>query len=182
MRSALVAAGAAAVVVGMLLPGELAIGDERKPENELADAKAATVKYRDVAQAVADGFEPLGGCIGDETGAAGFHYVNLDYVFDREINPTKPEILLYIPDASTGELELVGLEYFKRDLDQELDTDDDRPVLFGEPFVGPIVGRTADQPIHYELHVWMWKHNPRGFYGQKNPDGTVEHFNPELRC
>lgn len=173
IRGIALVAGGAAIVGGMLIPGQLAIADERKPPNELAAARRATARYHDVERAKRDGFQVLGGCIGDDAGAAGFHYVNLKHVFDREIDPAKPEILLYVPNKATGRLELVGLEYFKRDLDQDLDTADDRPMLFGEYFVGPIPGRTADQPVHYEMHVWLW---------QINPKGTFAHFNERLRC
>jgi hypothetical protein len=169
---AILMAGSGAVVIGsMLIPGDLDIADSRKPANELVAARKATEKYLDVERAKKDGFVQLGECIKNSTGAVGYHYVNLDHVVDREIVPTKPEILIYHP-SSTG-LELVALEYFKRDVDQDLETDDDKPELFGEPFVGPIPGQTADQPIHYEMHIWLWRENPKGMF---------VHFNEDLHC
>lgn len=171
-RTILMVASGAAVVGSMLIPGELAIADHRKPANELAEARRATAKYHDVEEAKKDGFQVLGGCISNATGAVGFHYVNFDNVVDREILPHKPEILIYNPDPS-GRLQLVALEYFKRDVDQDLTTNDDMPELFGEPFVGPIPGQTPDQPIHYEMHAWLWR---------DNPDGMFAHFNRKLTC
>lgn len=173
LRIVLMAAGAAAVVGGMLIPGKLAIADERKPANELIAARKATDKYHDVAQAERDGFQRLGECINKPGAAVGYHYVNFKHVIDREIDPKKPEILIYLPNHSTGGLDLVALEYFKRDVDQDLETNEDNAELFGVPFTGPIPGLTPDQPIHYEMHVWLWR---------ENPEGMFVHFNKELRC
>lgn len=170
-RTILMLASGAAVVGSMLIPGELAIAEHRRPANELAEARRATAKYQDVEQAKKDGFVVLGGCISNETGAVGFHYVNLDFVRDREILPGKPEILIYIPTPSG--LDLVALEYFKRDVDQDLETDDDAPELFGTRFAGPMLGATPDQPINYAMHAWLWR---------ENPEGTFTHFNKALRC
>jgi hypothetical protein len=27
-------------------------------------------------------------------------------------------------------------------------------------------------PIHYDLHVWLWQHNPSGLFAPWNPDVT----------
>ena len=65
------------------------------------------------------------------------------------------------------------LEYFTVDADQDLATDDDRPTLFGVPFDGPMLGHTPEMPIHYDLHVWLYRHNPAG---------TFAMWNPRVRC
>ena len=27
-------------------------------------------------------------------------------------------------------------------------------------------------PVHYDLHVWLWKHNPSGVFAPFNPDAS----------
>jgi hypothetical protein len=34
-------------------------------------------------------------------------------------------------------------------------------------------GHEPGMPIHYDLHAWVWKHNPSGDFAQ---------FNPEVAC
>jgi hypothetical protein len=68
---------------------------------------------------------------------------------------------------------LVGDEYSQVDADQDLYTDDDRPSLFGQEFDGPMEGHGPGQPIHYDLHVWLWKKNPAGMFAP---------FNPKVAC
>jgi hypothetical protein len=98
----------------------------------------------------------------------GFHYVSGAAMADGKIDPARPEILLYAPGASG--LQLIGVEYFKPDADQNLSTDDDRPLLFGRAFDGPMLGYAPGMPRHYDLHVWLWKRNPAGVFAVWNPD------------
>jgi hypothetical protein len=51
----------------------------------------------------------------------------------------------------------------------DLTTDPDRPQLFGMPFDGPMLGHEAEMPIHYDLHVWLYRHNPAGQFAMWNP-------------
>ena len=68
---------------------------------------------------------------------------------------------------------VAAIEYVKNDADGDLGTDDDRPSLFGEPFDGPMEGHEPGQPVHYDLHAWMWRHNPAGELAQFNPGGEL---------
>jgi hypothetical protein len=101
-------------------------------------------------------------------GGMGFHYVNPALVMTPAVEAKRPEILLYAPKPN-GRLELIGVEYFKVDADQNLDTDGDRPSLFGRPFDGPMAGHAPGMPIHYDLHVWFWQPNPSGLFAPWNP-------------
>ena len=56
----------------------------------------------------------------------GFHYVNGPALQNPALDPMKPEILLYARAAPGGGLTLVGVEYWKADADQNVNTDDDR--------------------------------------------------------
>lgn len=144
------------------------------PPDELQAVKAATARYHSFAQAQADGYTIAGEpCVAAPgLGAMGIHAVNPALIADPAINPTQPEILLYLPKAN-GRLELIGVEYFKVDADQNLATDADRPSVFGQPFDGPMPGHTPTMPIHYDLHVWFWADNPAGMFAP---------FNPSLNC
>ena len=81
---------------------------------------------------------------------------------------TRPEILVYQPTRN-GKLRLGAVEYFQADGDQDLATDPDRPSMFGMPFDGPMLGHDPKMPIHYDLHVWLYRHNPAGRFAMWNP-------------
>ena len=142
---------------------------EASPSDDLAAAKAASARFHSLEQARASGYEEASPCEQHpELGGMGHHYVNQALVMDPAVDPTHPEVLLYAPRAN-GKLELVGLEYFKVDADQNFATDSDRPSLFGQPFDGPMAGHAPGMPIHYDLHVWLWQDNPEGFFEAWNP-------------
>ncbi|HEU4540820.1 MAG TPA: hypothetical protein VFR23_06795 [Jiangellaceae bacterium] len=135
--------------------------------------REATSRYRDPDVAIADGYLPTDVCGEDpELGGMGYHYVNPKFVADLVIDPTLPEVLVYATDHH-GRLRLVAIEYVTADTDGDLGTDDDRPSLFGHPFDGPMEGHEPGQPVHYDIHAWVWKHNPAGELAQ---------FNPDVRC
>jgi hypothetical protein len=138
----------------------------------LAQVKSANERYSSVDAAKAGGYVPASPCesvpgTGFPAGAMGFHYLNPAAAGDQVIDPLKPEILLYAPTKSG--VELIGVEYFKADADQSLTTDSDRPTLFGRAFDGPMLGHAPGMPIHYDLHVWLYKANPSGMFAVWNP-------------
>src|SRR5262249_55891978 len=112
---------------------------------QLQRTKAALDKYRSVKQAIADGYAAASACAAlppetggesSHSGAMGIHFVSKTAMNDGKLDPTKPEILLYAPVGIS--FKLVGAEYFKPDADQKTSTDDDRPMLFGRAFDGPM--------------------------------------------
>jgi hypothetical protein len=141
---------------------------------DLDAAKRATLKYRDLARAIDDGYEQTSPCTSNGTGAAmGTHFISRARVNDGVFDPRKPEELLYIPHPSGRGVKLAGVEYHKDDADQNLATTDDRPTLFERPFDGPMPGHGPGEPIHYDLHVWVHV---------RNPDGMFAMFNPAASC
>ncbi len=139
---------------------------------QLAQVKTANDRYSSVDAAKADGYVPASPCesrpgTGFPAGGMGFHHINPAAAGDQVINALKPELLLYAPTPSG--LELIGVEYFKADADQNLSTDADRPTLFGRAFDGPMLGHAPGMPIHYDLHVWLYKPNPSGMFAVWNP-------------
>jgi hypothetical protein len=155
-----VAAGAAAAI---LLP---TAGATQDPQQSV---KAVTAHYNSVAQAIADGYSGVGEpCVASPLGTMGYHYANAALMADDALDPARPEILVYAPKPN-GTLELVAIEYWKRDADGSLMTSGDRPSLFGQPFDGPMPGHNPTMPVHYDLHVWLYEDNPSGRFAQFNP-------------
>lgn len=136
----------------------------------LAKVKRATSKYHNIDKAIADGYLPTDVCVAMPSGGMGYHYVKPS-LMDDTIDAFHPEILVYVPGAYGRRLG--ALEYFKPDADQDLNTSEDRPMVFGVPFDGPMPGHEVDMPVHYDLHVWFFK---------RNPDGLFAAFNPRVTC
>ena len=134
----------------------------------LATVRAATAKYHDVTVAEAAGYVPVGHCASlPGAGAMGIHYLHPRLAGDAEIDPLRPELLLYLPDTQ-GRLRLVAVEYFVAE-----QAVSERPTVFGKPFDGPMDGHEPGMPRHYDLHLWLWAHNP---------SGVATPFNPALSC
>jgi hypothetical protein len=165
-------------LAGALVPAGLAIA-HRESGTGLSGAqrtviREATQRFRDVDVAIAAGYVPAEECVALPDGSAGmgYHYVNPALAADAFIDPTMPEILVYLEDD--GSMELAAVEYFAADADQDLITVDDRPTLMGHPFDGPMVGHEAGMPVHYDLHVWLYERNPAGELSAWNPDVSCD--------
>ncbi|TVR63144.1 MAG: hypothetical protein EA422_10050 [Gemmatimonadales bacterium] len=149
---------------------------------DLAMIQAGSARYRNEARALAAGFVDVSGCVQAPdmpgfpwTGAMGHHYVNFERFANLEIDPSRPEILLYIPD-DRGRMELVGVEFA---VNAEAWHTEFGPDVFPE-----VAGVRYDPPnpnaapgslpsIAYTLHVWNWKENPQGMFAP---------FNSALSC
>jgi hypothetical protein len=150
---------------------------------QLAAARRAGEKYRDVEVARREGYYP----ITDYIPGLGAHWLNTRRVFGGgDFDPTRPEIILYEPDGNDG-LRLVGLSYVA--LKPEGD------YTPPEGFAGGldvwhfhsdfcfIAGRVAFfQPAQcaqqrgtylrespWTLHVWLYKESPEGVFSHENP-------------
>jgi hypothetical protein len=159
------AALAALVIAGV------AQGAETGKDHRIEVVRKATERFKDVDAAVRAGYKPAPDCVEEAEGGMGVHYTNERLVADPRIRLRKPEILVYEPRGD--QRRLVAVEYFRADADGRLDTDEDRPRLFGRGFDGPMEGHAPGMPVHYDLHAWVWKHNP---------DGTFAQYNPRVHC
>jgi hypothetical protein len=154
-------------------PGKPSSPHRTTLQRELQSVKAATARYHSLKQALRAGYSVAGEpCVASPDGTMGIHAVNDALMADPAIKALRPEILLYVRKAN-GKLRLVGVEYWKADADGDLTTDADRPSVLGHPFDGPMPGHTPTMPVHYDLHVWIWKTNPSGLFAP---------FNPALSC
>ena len=136
--------------------------ETKQCRKQLAAARAATAKYHDVNNALADGFINTRQCVQHPfLGAMGIHFVNPARIGNPGVDAAEPEILLYLSDED-GEMRLVGLEYVVPAPLSPI-----APVLFGQEF-------HFDAPRNqWALHVWAWRNNPNGMFAD---------FNPKLSC
>lgn len=144
---------------------------------ELQRVRAALDKYRDPVVAVHDGYLSTLGCIdypqgGHEgamryaPGGMGVHFINAQLI-GPTLDPTKPQVLIYEPVGD--KLRLVAAEWFV----PVQAAGAARPAVFNKELDGPMAGHKPLMPDglhHYDLHVWLWKHNPAGTFSPTNPD------------
>jgi hypothetical protein len=153
-------------LVALVLPAQVASAHD---SSQLRQVRKATRAFRDVNVAKTAGYQAAPDCAADpKYGGMGIHYANPKLVADGVLDPLHPEVLVYQPGPN-GKLSLGAVEYFKPDADQDLDTNNDRPSLFGMPFDGPMLGHEPGMPKHYDLHVWLYKRNPAGLFAAYNP-------------
>jgi hypothetical protein len=130
----------------------------------LARVRNATAKYHSTATAKAAGYNFVPGldyCFTNPgVGGMGYHLINVS-MLDTVIDPLKPEALVYAP-KSDGKLQLAAVEYVVPKSAWDA-SHSQPPVLFGQTF-------GVDEAIGvYELHVWIWKPNPKGIFFEWNP-------------
>ena len=142
---------------------------------ELQAAKTALAKYSNPLVAIKDGFYSTLACVdfpkgGTESGivyppgAMGVHFLNLGNV-GPVLDPAKPQVLIYEPVGD--KLVLTAAEWFM----PVAASGGKAPAIFGQTLAGPMDGHQPIMPAelrHYDLHVWLWKDNPRGVFTSTN--------------
>lgn len=142
-------------------------------------------KYQDPYVAVRDLYLSTVGCVhysGEKIkghmeypkGAMGIHFVNV--TIQGPPDPNRPNVLIYEPDGN--KLRLVAVEWLV-----PLAGTQKRPVLFGQPFQGPMEGHEPLIPkgyAHYDLHMWLFKDNPNGMFSPTNPEVKCEGYDFDL--
>lgn len=163
----------AAISISLLVSPCVSHGQAMTPE--LQAAKAALAKYADPIVAVRDGYYSTVACVDfpkgavDGTityppGAMGVHFLNPANIGPR-LDPTKPQILIY--EQVGGKLVLTAAEWFV----PVAVAGNTAPMIFGQSLAGPMNGHEPIIPAslrHYDLHVWLWKKNPRGMFTSTN--------------
>ena len=166
--SRLVVAASAAFLFG----AAPAAAEDLSPEAQaqIEATRKALEPFKDPIFAVRSGYFSTLGCVYYADGAMGVHFIN-PALIGPEVDPLKPQLLVYEPDGD--KLKLVGAEWLV-----PLATGvKERPQLFGREFDGPMEGHEPLLPRelhHYDLHVWLWKDNPKGIFNATNPDVTCE--------
>jgi hypothetical protein len=139
---------------------------------DLARVRASTPRSHDVAPAEQAGYqlgyiEPflLDHCIAHPTdGAMGYHYFDHDGIHDTELDPRRPEGLVYEPRPD-GTHRLVAVEWVVPKALWEAEGNVEPPTVLGHELhvLNPALG-------WYILHAWVWKPNPSGMFQDWNPD------------
>lgn len=142
---------------------------------DLQAAKAALAKYSDPLVAVRDGYFSTLACIDFPKGAKdgpieyppgamGVHFLNPANI-GPVLDPAKPQVLIY--EQVGSKLVLTAAEWF---MPVEA-AGGKAPSIFGQTLYGPMDGHEPIMPAslrHYDLHVWLWKRNPRGIFTSTN--------------
>ncbi len=119
---------------------------------ELQQARAATARYRDINNAIKDGYSN----INVDVPNMGHHFMKTSLV-DATFDIRHPEILVY-NGLDTGNPELIAVEYAV-------------PLTFPKPegFTGSsdVWNSTSGFPF-WLVHAWVWKYNPDGVFNWTN--------------
>lgn len=138
-------------------------------KSTLAQVRAATARFHDLDVALAEGYGPLHTCTDHEggDGAMGQHYVKGAVVGDTVFDLSQPEVLVYEP-TTNGRMRLVAVEFvvFAEPWDA---ISTDPPQLFGRELAPVPAPNRYGVPAFYQIHVWLWKHNPSGTFSDWNP-------------
>lgn len=149
--------------------------DEVHPA-DLAALRRAVNPYHNIERARAAGWDFVvpdvnnGNrlCFESGAGGMGFHFANVGLIEDGQVDPARPEALLFEP-LKNGQLRLVGVEYI---VPIALWTGAQPPRLYGRQF--PEVPGFGV----YGLHVWIGKENPVSLFEPYNPAVSCEFARP----
>ncbi|MEO5590633.1 MAG: hypothetical protein ABIS03_13680 [Gemmatimonadaceae bacterium] len=138
---------------------------------QLAEVRRLTAPYHNIDKARAAGYvltanEP---CISHPTlGAMGYHAVNTTLRNDGAINLLEPDVLVYEKKPNGG-YQLNAVEYFE--LKSTWDAAHGGAGAAPPTLFGANVPLSNHPPfgLHYELHVWLFQHNPSGMFASWNP-------------
>lgn len=152
--------------------------DQKAEQNALLKiVRDSTERFKDVAQAEAEGYALQFGCVsGDSSGAMGLHFVNGALVNGGVIDATRPQIVIYEP-TENGQLKLIGADFLV--LVDQWNKDPRHtspPELMGQLFHLFDAPNRFGLPPFYTLHVWAWKDNPNGAFVNWHPNVSCQQF------
>jgi hypothetical protein len=156
--------------------------DDSASQSKKEDANAlvkvvrqATERFKNVSVAEAEGYTSQFGCVsGSDFGAMGMHFVNGALVGDGELDPTRPEIVIYEP-LPNGRLRLVGADFLVLAADWDA-KHAGPPELMGQLFHLFDAPNRFGLPPFYTLHVWAWKDSPTGTFVNWHKDISCDAF------
>lgn len=139
---------------------------------DLATIREATARYHDLDVALADGYEALFDCTvnpNNPSVAMGQHYINGGLV-DDVLELENPEVLMYEPQAD-GSMKLVSVEYV---IFEDAWTGAEPPEFLGQTMARKTAVGVHEVPPFYEVHAWVWRHNPEGVFADWNPNVSCQ--------
>jgi hypothetical protein len=139
-------------------------------QRDVAQVRGAVARYHtpDRAEGAGWGLVPgLDHCFDRPgAGAMGVHHIDTDALVDPNLDPLRPEALVFVPGPD-GQLRLGAVEYI---VPMSLWEGDEPPMVLGRHLheLEPVPG------VHvWGLHVWLF---------QPNPDGIFADWNPQVSC
>ena len=137
--------------------------------------RESTRRFRDVDQAMSEGYQLMFGCVsGPDDGAMGLHYVKMEFVTDGELDPTRPEIVIYEPLPNGGR-RLIGADFLVF-AEAWHANNTATPELGGQLMHLIESPNRYGLPAFYTLHVWAWKPSPTGAFVNWHTDVSCENF------
>jgi hypothetical protein len=142
------------------MPGIIPSGFGEAVDKDIARARAATMRFKDPAAAVAAGYAASTHCVENQpAGAMGLHYDN-NALRDLTQDVEKPEVLVYEKTAD-GAIKLNGVEYI---VPIAMWTKEEPPMMMGQK-----MKKAPGLGIWY-LHVWTFEASPSGVFADWNPN------------
>ena len=153
-------------------PGSADVADATAQNQLLATIREATARYHSLDAALAVGYVLASDCEAIPEGGIGVHY-RKSSLFDVVVDPTQPELLVYEPQQNSDP-RLVAVAFVVPAAPWDA-THSAAPTLGEQVFEDKRVPDWSSPPFPtYELHVWVWQHNPSGIYSTINPTVSCE--------
>ena len=127
----------------------------KKTAWELQQARAATARYRNIKNAIKDGYGDISVVLPN----MGYHYLKSSFV-DATFDIRKPELLVYNKNEN-GEFQLLAVEYAV-----PLSLSPNAPQGFSGN--QDVWDRNTGFGL-WLLHAWVWSYNPDGVFNPTNP-------------
>jgi hypothetical protein len=161
-----------ALVLGLAVIAGMSGSAVAAGQANIADVRAATARFHDPDVALAEGYVLFYRCTEQPgVGTMGQHYANLDLVVgDPDIDPLRPEVLVYEPKQNGDGYRLVAVEYVTI---QELWAGahgSATPTVLGQELSAVSAGNRYGMPPFFQRHVWLWEPNPNGLFADWNPN------------
>ena len=155
--------GLAAAALALLFLLTVAGSSLAAGKADIPAIRAATLKYKDLNAALADGYIQFYVCTEQPgVGTMGQHYANLGLVGDPAVDPLQPEVLVYAPKRN-GDYRLVAVEWVTFQAGQ---------TVLGQAMNTVPAGNRYGLDQFYAKHAWIWQANPAGLFADWNPSIT----------
>jgi hypothetical protein len=156
------------VIAGLALGGCGSSSVDKVQVQRLSTIRQVLQVYQDPNNALARGYVQGPKCVesSDGSGAMGTVFINITDPF-KTVNFGQPQELFYDLNPAHAGPRLLGVGYIEKATGQ-------RPpsTLLGH-MEGPLPGTVPGEGSHYELHAWLYRHNP---------DGVLNFWNKNVRC
>ena len=160
---------------------------ELSEQSELLEiVRDSTERFKNVTVAENEQYNLLFGCVtGPDAGAMGLHFVKQEFLDNPpilpngEIDPTRPQIVIYEPVPGGG-LRLIGADYVLFADAWDKAHPGHTPQLKGQLFHYFETPNRFGLPAFYTLHVWAWKENPNGAFVNWHPDVSCKSFSGQI--